>query len=109
MPKTPLTKEYLDRSLKTLRGDITSEIKSEIKKSATSIKKEVTGHITKELKTHVTKEVGGLARMVAHESDAVHAEFEKVHRKLGSIEEQVKNHDRRIHRVESAIGIPPEV
>ena len=65
MSQTPLTKEYLDRSLKTLRSDITSEIKSEIKKSAVDVKKELKTDITRELKSHITKEIGGLARMIA--------------------------------------------
>ena len=57
---------------------------------------------TKEIKVHVTKEiereVGGLAVMTARE-------FDRVNQKLDKLTNVTENHEKRIKRVERAVGI----
>ena len=87
MPKqTILTKEYFEKHLD-----------KRFKENA------------KEIKEHVSKEVADLAAMNAPEFRRVHDEFGKVHQKIDKLVVVVDNHEKRLTRVEKAIGMPQTI
>lgn len=71
---------------------------------------------TKEIKLHVSKEIGDLAAMQAREFRRVDEKFDKVYehmdridRKLDKVVVLATNHEKRIARVERAVGIPETI
>ncbi|MEK7615853.1 MAG: hypothetical protein AAB420_01425 [Patescibacteria group bacterium] len=65
---------------------------------------------TKDIKVHVTKEikreVGDLAAMTARGFRSVDERFDQVDRKIDKLTTISENHEKRIKRVEKAVGIP---
>lgn len=93
MANTTLTKEYFDKVI----GGFSKSVDKRFKEQ------------NKDLKTHVTKEIGELARMTANGFHGNDEDHKKMHQKLDLLVEGHKNHEKRIKRVENAVGIPESV
>ena len=89
MANTTLTKEYFEKVIGSFSKSVDKRFKEQ----------------NKDLKGHVTKEVGELAAMQAREFRRVDERFNNVDRKLDIITSKVDNHEKRLTRVEKAIGM----